>query len=36
VKQKPEFLHLALFPVKTGENGLKSGARVWSKTKGLR
>jgi hypothetical protein len=28
----PEFLHLVLFSVKTRENGLKSGAKVWSKT----
>jgi hypothetical protein len=26
--QKPEFLHLVLFPVKTRENSLKSGAKV--------
>jgi hypothetical protein len=28
VKQKPEFLHFALFPFKTKENGLKSGIKV--------
>jgi hypothetical protein len=28
VKQNPEFLHFALFPLKTEENGLKSGVKV--------
>jgi len=32
LEQKSKFLHLALFQVKTGENGLKSGAKVWCKT----
>jgi hypothetical protein len=28
---KPEFLHLAPFPILNGGKGLKSGAKVWSK-----
>jgi hypothetical protein len=32
--KNPEFLHLALFAFKPGENDLKSSAKVWSKVQG--